>query len=106
MEPCDHLCVAETERQSDLVAVRRRKILLVEESLLELKDLVVGKRSAGLSFLLGVGGAAVVEQREVVDLDFAFSKGSITLEFNLISVPSLTTPVDLAFLWRADSGTT
>lgn len=71
LEPCDHLCVAETERQSDLVAVRRGEILLVEESLLELKDLVVGERSAGLAFLLGVGGAAVVEQREVVDLDFA-----------------------------------
>jgi hypothetical protein len=66
LEPRDDLRVAEAQLTRDLVPVCRRQILLVQESLLQLEDLVVGKRCARLPLLLGL--LAVVEEVQVIRL--------------------------------------
>lgn len=71
LEPSDHLSVAEAKGEGNLVPIGGGQILLVEEALLQLEDLGVGERGAGLAFLFGVGGGSVVEEGEMVDVNFA-----------------------------------
>ncbi|MPC48875.1 hypothetical protein E2C01_042661 [Portunus trituberculatus] len=47
-----HLRITQAEALRQLVPVSGRKVLLVEEPLLQLKDLVVGEGGAALSLLL------------------------------------------------------
>lgn len=54
LEPGDHLGVGQAQGGGDLVAIGRGQVLLVEETLLQLKDLVVGEGGAGLALLLGL----------------------------------------------------
>lgn len=63
LEPRDHLRVGQAQAGRDLVPVRRRQVLLVQEALLQLEDLVVGERGARLAFLLRL--RARVEQVQV-----------------------------------------
>lgn len=52
LEPGDHLGIGQAQRGGDLIAIRGRQILLVEEALLQLKDLMVGEGGARLALLL------------------------------------------------------
>lgn len=52
LKPSYDLCIGQTKLLGDLVPVRRAQVLLVQEALLQLVDLVVRKRSAGLPSLL------------------------------------------------------
>lgn len=52
LEPSDHLRIGETQRGGDLVTIGGRQILLVEETLLQLEDLMVGEGGARLALLL------------------------------------------------------
>ncbi len=47
-----YLCVGKTESGCDFVAIGRRKILLVEETFLQLEDLMVGEGGARFPLLL------------------------------------------------------
>ena len=53
MDRDSNLCIGKAELGGDLVSVRRRQILLVQEPLLQLEDLVVGESRPGLPLLLG-----------------------------------------------------
>lgn len=66
LEPCDHLRVAQTQLSGDLVPIRWAQVLLVEESLLQLEDLLVRERGSTLALLLRL--LAVVEQVQVIGL--------------------------------------
>ena len=66
LEPRDHLGIAQAELRGDLVAVRRRQVLLVQEPLLQLKDLLVGKGRPAFPLLLRL--LSVVEQVQVARL--------------------------------------
>lgn len=63
LEPCYHLGVGEAQAGGDFVAVGRAEILLIEETLFELEDLMIGERRARFSFFLRL--LAVVEEVEV-----------------------------------------
>lgn len=52
LKPSYDLCICQTKLLGDLVPVCRAQVLLVQEALLQLVDLVVGKRGAGLPSLL------------------------------------------------------
>lgn len=64
LKPGDDLSVGQTELLGDLVPVRRTQVLLVQEAFLQLVDLVVGKRRAGLPPLLR--GVPLAEERQTV----------------------------------------
>lgn len=52
LEPSDHLRIGESQRGGDLVTIGGRQILLVEETLLQLEDLMVCEGGARLALLL------------------------------------------------------
>jgi hypothetical protein len=66
LEPSDNLGIAQAELGRDLIAIRGRQILLVEESLLQLEDLLIREGRPALSFLFRL--LSVVEQVQVIGL--------------------------------------
>lgn len=66
LEPRDHLGIAQAQLGGDLVPVRRAQVLLIQESLLQLEDLLIRERGPTLAFLLRL--LAVVEQVQVIGL--------------------------------------
>lgn len=51
LKPRDHLCVTETKCLRDIVAIGRRQVLLVEETLFQLVYLLICERGARFSAL-------------------------------------------------------
>lgn len=66
LEPRDHLRVAQAQLRGDLVPVGRAQVLLVQESLLQLEDLLIRERGPTLALLLRL--LPVVEQVQMVRL--------------------------------------
>lgn len=66
LEPRDHLGIAQTELSGDLVPVGWAQVLLIEESFLQLEDLLIRERGPTLALLLRL--LAVVEQVQVIGL--------------------------------------
>lgn len=60
LEPRDYLSVAQTQLRGDLVSIGRAQVLLVQESFLQLEDLLIGERRSTLALLLRL--LPVVEQ--------------------------------------------
>jgi len=58
-----HLCIGEAQAAGNFIAIRWRKIFLVQEALLQLEDLLVGECGAGLAFLLWIGSRGKYVQR-------------------------------------------
>lgn len=66
LEPRDHLGIAQTELSGNLVPVGRAQVLLIQESFLQLEDLLIRERGPTLTLLLRL--LPVVEQVQVIGL--------------------------------------
>jgi len=60
LEPRDHLGIAQTQLSGDLVPVSRAQVLLIQESFLQLEDLLIRERGPTLAFFLRL--LTIVEQ--------------------------------------------
>lgn len=66
LEPRDHLGIAQTQLSGNLVPVGWAQVLLIQESLLQLEDLLIRERGPALTLLLRL--LAIVEQVQVIGL--------------------------------------
>ena len=60
LKPRDHLGIAQTQLSGDLVPVGWAQVLLIQESFLQLEDLLIRERGSTLALLLRL--LAIVEQ--------------------------------------------